>query len=597
MYSHLLDAPWIGALLLALTTGPAVAATLTPDRGAWTVTAETYSARFTATGNIASLKVGPEEILVGAPKMAQSGYFYQDGVLTLPQVAQVSPTALEAQCDRASARYEFSDRAMAWTLTNRTAKKMVYVLCLDPEMQAVKCGESWYKPPISRTCTEARWFRGGQVVVTAGISRLWPWVENRQVVEVGLGPNETQQVRFQMGPATPQESEAAANVRAPEPPKDPTGPMWDLKRFEAPPRTYEAPGFQAEGVRALFYEGVPFEGKPTRVFAWLGLPEWKPEEKVPGIVLVHGGGGTAFDNWVRMWTARGYAAIAMDTCGCTAGGTHGNRPRHEFGGPPGWGGFNQIDWEREDQWTFHAIADILLAHSLLRSLPEVDPDRIGVTGISWGGYLTSLVAGVDPRFRFAAPVYGCGHYLDTSFGAAVRNLGGERTERWLRWWDPSMYLRDAKIPMLWVSGSNDFAYWLPALQKSYREAPGPHTLAIRLAMPHGQEQGAAPPEIPVFADSLLRGGDPLPKITAQGRDGHHVWVSFESKVPIQRAELNVTKDTGNWPDRKWVAQPAALDPAGRVTATLPEGARVYYVNLLDARGCVVSSEHEELSGG
>ena len=47
-------------------------------------------------------------------------------------------------------------------------------------------------------------------------------------------------------------------------------------------------------------------------------------------------------------------------------------------------------------------------------LPGVDPDRIGVTGISWGGYLTCIVAGVDPRFRFAAPVYGCGFLGDNS---------------------------------------------------------------------------------------------------------------------------------------------------------------------------------------
>ena len=33
------------------------------------------------------------------------------------------------------------------------------------------------------------------------------------------------------------------------------------------------------------------------------------------MVLVHGGGGTAFAEWVKAWTSRGYAAIAMDTCG------------------------------------------------------------------------------------------------------------------------------------------------------------------------------------------------------------------------------------------------------------------------------------------
>ena len=35
--------------------------------------------------------------------------------------------------------------------------------------------------------------------------------------------------------------------------------------------------------------------------------------------------------------------------------------------------------------------------------------RVGMTGISWGGYLTSLVCGLDSRLKFAIPVYGCGH--------------------------------------------------------------------------------------------------------------------------------------------------------------------------------------------
>ena len=35
----------------------------------------------------------------------------------------------------------------------------------------------------------------------------------------------------------------------------------------------------------------------------------------PGVVLIHGGGGTAFADWVYLWAKRGYAAIAMDLNG------------------------------------------------------------------------------------------------------------------------------------------------------------------------------------------------------------------------------------------------------------------------------------------
>ena len=35
-------------------------------------------------------------------------------------------------------------------------------------------------------------------------------------------------------------------------------------------------------------------------------------------------------------------------------------------------------------------------------------DEDSITGISWGGITTTIVMGIDYRFKFAAPVYGCG---------------------------------------------------------------------------------------------------------------------------------------------------------------------------------------------
>ncbi len=41
-----------------------------------------------------------------------------------------------------------------------------------------------------------------------------------------------------------------------------------------------------------------------------------PGDTYPAVVLVHGGGGKAFEEWARLWAERGYAAIAMDLGGC-----------------------------------------------------------------------------------------------------------------------------------------------------------------------------------------------------------------------------------------------------------------------------------------
>lgn len=76
-----------------------------------------------------------------------------------------------------------------------------------------------------------------------------------------------------------------------------------------------------------------------------------------------------------------------------------------FFGPPDWNAaFEQLDWPVEDQWTYHAVADILLANCLLRSFPEIDPGRIGITGISRDGYCQALplasTGGIALQFRF-----------------------------------------------------------------------------------------------------------------------------------------------------------------------------------------------------
>jgi dienelactone hydrolase len=78
-------------------------------------------------------------------------------------------------------------------------------------------------------------------------------------------------------------------------------------------------------VTSLYYEGEPYRGKPTRVFAYLARPE-KAEGRLPAMVLVHG--GTAFPGWAELWARRGYVALAMGLAGQGPG-----RVRRPDGGP------------------------------------------------------------------------------------------------------------------------------------------------------------------------------------------------------------------------------------------------------------------------
>ena len=122
--------------------------------------------------------------------------------------------------------------------------------------------------------------------------------------------------------------------------------FWDAAAWTQPPRTFpvEVPCSneygRVAGVEPVWIEGEPWRGRPTRVFAWWGLPRGaSAQRKVPAMVLVHGGGGTAFARWVKTWNDRGYAAIAMDTCGKIPQGERDGRPHpaHAWSGPSGWG--------------------------------------------------------------------------------------------------------------------------------------------------------------------------------------------------------------------------------------------------------------------
>ena len=148
-----------------------------------------------------------------------------------------------------------------------------------------------------------------------------------------------------------------------------------------------------------------------------------------------------------------------------------------------------------------------------------------------------------------------------------------------------------------VTGSNDFAYPMDSLQKSYRSLKAPYTLCVRLRMPHGHgAAGENPKEILTFAEHYARGGKPMPEFTSVKREGRKVSATFSSgPCTVVKAELNYTMDKGVWKARKWEAVPVLVDScAGSLTAEIPEGASVYYLNLFTEEDLVVSSEHEEL---
>ncbi len=365
-------------------------------------------------------------------------------------------------------------------------------------------------------------------------------------------------------------------------------------------------------VQSLLYEGEEYQGHPTEVFAFYASPitlgEAQSGETFPGVVLVHGGGGTAFADWVYLWAKRGYAAIAMDLAGSRppepvfdeqsgASESHHqhareSRTRLDNGGPfqSHEEKFDSIGGSASDDWPFHAVASVMRTHTLLRSFPEVDADRTAITGISWGGYTTCLVASLDDRFKAAVPVYGCGYLHE---GESVQKPSidrlADRKDEWVRAYDPSSHLPRCQVPILFVNGTNDINYPLDSYMKSYDIVPGPKQIRITVNMPHGHPPGWAPQEIGLFIDAYCRDGVPLPAPGVPVIEGDHVVVTCDSRSPIKQAELHYTIDEGLQSDRIWTNVSAAIDGHIVTAPVPPESATAWFLTITDSRDALVST--------
>jgi len=370
---------------------------------------------------------------------------------------------------------------------------------------------------------------------------------------------------------------------------------WDLKALSTAP-AFKWCDSKVKGARALHYSGPAYKGKPTRVFAYYSTPgtlagDTSKDKNLPAVVLVHGGGGTAFDQWARLWAKRGYAAISMDLGGCGP-----KKKRLADGGPDQGDGtkFGAIDQPNTDQWTYHAVANVILAHSLIQSFAEVDAKRTALTGISWGGYLTCIVMGLDNRFKASVPVYGCGFLHENSawLGWFKKMSDDKQRAKWVRLWDPSSYAGSASMPVLFVNGGADFAYPPDSHAKTAAlvKAPGKNMHFVP-NLRHGHFFGR-PKAVEVFIEHYLKGGVALPVVGPAAVAGDKAAATVTTKTKLSSASLCYTtsKPAGNNRARKWTEIPATIID-NRITADAPpKDAVAWFLTVTDQRKVLVSSE-------
>ena len=128
------------------------------------------------------------------------------------------------------------------------------------------------------------------------------------------------------------------------------------------------------------------------------------EGKRPAVIVLHGTGGNKEGgrSWLDDLAKRGIIGIAID------GRFHGERA----GGAKGAEAYNAAivrAWKsKPGEPQTHPLYldtcwDVWRTVDYLQSRPDVDPDRIGLIGISKGGIETWLAASVDDRIKVAVP--------------------------------------------------------------------------------------------------------------------------------------------------------------------------------------------------
>lgn len=307
----------------------------------------------------------------------------------------------------------------------------------------------------------------------------------------------------------------------------------------------------------------------------------------PGMLLLHGGRGIADEllNQAIDWASRGYVVFAPELPGVADPGkaVHSNG---EWKSVP----YGEGRWTTRPDITassiFQGVVTALRSLYLLRSDPRVDRSRVGVHGVSWGGYMTTMVcalAGKDVTAGFS--MFGTGHFEQTTFGASLSKMAPAERERWYEVLDAGRRAGQITAPFFVAAPCNDHYFWPPAVEATLADIPGEtgHVYAPnahhKMPVPGGNAGLSAgvliSPLAQAFFDYWLKNqGAPLPKVVVQET----------SKVSRAEARVRFTV-TGSWSpldccvyysvssptwtEREWKKLAVTPEPDGSYTAGLP----------------------------
>lgn len=358
----------------------------------------------------------------------------------------------------------------------------------------------------------------------------------------------------------------------------PVDPIFDVDKLLATPldakvnKQTEKDGIVLE---ELMYHSEMDGDKRVDIFALFAYP--KGARKLPAILWVMPGLAAAGEYWPTFFAKRGYACLCPEYpqtgYRCTVGYNIAVELPADFKNPA----------ELRKSGIYHTAVALLKGTSFLQARPEVDKDRIGVSGSSWGGLFTTLMVGLDPRLKVGSSFFGCGNLQLGSHwwgSEPEKTRGAEYCETWRATLDPAFRLANRPTPIAWVTGANDSFFWMPSLMRSYESAAGAKSLGL---LPNWNHALSEEQDEQVFAwlDAYLKGEpafltvSPL-TIEKEGKKTIAAWTYTGPRKPVA-AELIWSLGENNWIGRYWMTLPASLQD-GRCTVELPKSACPYHIS-------------------
>lgn len=344
-----------------------------------------------------------------------------------------------------------------------------------------------------------------------------------------------------------------------------------------------------------------WRGKPVRIFGFYAHPV-SHAGRLPALLLVHGGGGYATVDRVLEAASRGYAALSIDLPG---GGLQRDGKSRSTGPDMTVRQLFTVKPDLTDNYIYNAVLAQMRSISFLRGRPEVDGDRIGLLGISWGGATGLITTALDKRVACFVNLYGSGYLRGGStWHSYFDRLPEEEFDAWEANFDASVYVADISVPVLGVTGTNDNCYYLNRFMRTLQAIQPTPDLILRANLDHKVDDVARDGYYKWLAVKLRGEHAASPPAlggwrTAAVDGGAKVGVRGKGAVAVKKAEVwyGEVSNVG-WTDRRWRRAPCAPDASGSWwTATIPLPTQVTYAyaNVLFVNGAVLSTPVHSLS--